>query len=315
MAFRFEPLPEKVNVLIARLSYSGLERVEVGTWAIQVAGDLDAHPRVNNVLHITPTGYPTSLVRNNILVTAKKAGAHFVVMIDDDMVPDCHSPQRATHYESVKVMADQKNFLPSALDFALDHNGPCVIGAPYCAAPPHERVLVSRFRERESETPSATIGTAYLESYTREEAAERTGFEMVSALPTGLMLIDMRVLGVLSPPWFTYEYKSELQNELASTEDTVFSRNLMFLDVPQYVAWSSWAGHWKGKVVGRPRSYPRHAIPAPIEKRIRQDLIDEIRNARPGDVRNETALAYLTRTEVDDTPPVEPLTEDYDRPS
>lgn len=305
---KFKELPEKVSIMIARLSYSGLERVEIGNWLVQTAIALHEHPRVSNCFHKIETGYPTPRVRNKCLKICREKGIHFLVMIDDDMVPDVHSPGAAVGYDHLPKYRDQQNFLPSALDFALEHPGPCVIGAPYCAGPPEERVLVSRFREKQSDCPNAPVGGLKLECFSRDEAAERTGFEMVSALPTGLILIDLRVLDVLGAPWFDYEYADHHQTELASTEDTVFSRNALYLGVPQYCAWGSWAAHIKTKPVGRPRKYPIAAVPAQVTQAIRDQIEREHASARPGDNPNPTALKYVARIDAieDDSPCVPP---------
>lgn len=300
-------LPEKVSILIARLSYNGLERVEIANWLAQTVLALDKHPRVGNVFHKPLMGYPTPRVRNQALTLCRMKRIDFLVMIDDDMVPDVHSPNRAVSYgnqsddpvraaamtDPLPVMRDQQNFLPSALDFALEHPGPCVIGAPYCAGPPEERVLVSRFREKEGDNPNGAVGGLMLECFTRDEAATRTGFEMVSALPTGLILIDVRCTDILKPPYFEYEYTNDHHTDLASTEDTVFSRNCMYLGVPQYVAWCSFAGHAKTKIVGRPRKYPITAVPLQVEAAVRERLLDEQKNARPTDKFNPVAAGYL----------------------
>lgn len=92
------------------------------------------------------------------------------------------------------------------------------------------------------------------------------GVQEVAALPTGLILFDVRAFKKLPPPWFTYQYKGDgpecpgcgqakpgLQTEKASTEDVVLTRDLSLLGIPQYCAWDSWAGHIKRKVVRKPR--------------------------------------------------------------
>ena len=300
-------LPEKVNILIARLSYNGYERVEIGTWLAQTEGVLNSHPRVNNLLHAPFQGYPTPCVRNQILVAAQKYGAHFAVMVDDDMIPDCNSAHCATKHTRLAQMADQKNFFPHVLDFMLAHNVPCVVGAPYCAGPPEERVLVTRFREFDENNANGPTEGVGLQGFAREEVYDRTGFEMVSALPTGLMMIDMRALAFLSPPWFEYEYETDVHDKLASTEDTVFSRNLCYMDVPQYCVWDSWAAHVKLKFVGRPRKYPLGAVPLAVQKTMREQIAREQREARPADRDNPAARKVLTGLAALEADPVVPL--------
>jgi hypothetical protein len=40
-----------------------------------------------------------------------------------------------------------------------------------------------------------------------------------------------------------------------------FARDLDVVGVPQYCAWSSWAGHHKSKLVGRPERIPGGSVP------------------------------------------------------
>jgi hypothetical protein len=307
----FPPLPDKVSILIARLSYDGRERMEVANWLVQTALELDKHPRVEDVFHTNVVNhYPTTRARNAVIKLCLARRIDFAVMIDDDMIPDIHSPQRAAQFDFIRPHRDQTNFFPSALDFALRHPGPCVVAAPYCAGPPNERVLVSRFREKEADHPDGAAGSSLqLECFTRDEAAERTGFEMVSALPTGLVLIDMRAIspvGPLNKPWFTYEFKDAEESDLASTEDTVFSRNLCYLGVPQYVAWGSWAGHVKNRIVSRPRRYPVDGVPKQVEAALRERVAREYEEAAARAAQDNPAalrfLAKINAQEEDDTP-------------
>ena len=255
LATAVPPLPEKVNIGIVVLSYDGMERCEIGVWATEAVWALRHHPRVARAKHTFVTGYGAERVRNKIMADALEADFHFVLMVDNDTIPDWHQADR-----------DQKPFFPAALDFALAHDEPVVIGAPYCAGPPNERVLVSRFVGVEGNHPDDARRGVILECFTRDESATRTGFERVSSLPTGCLLIDTRVCRVLAPPWFSYEYADERWTEFASTEDTVFTRNLFYLGVPLYVAWQSWATHVKPKHVQRPRPYPQTAVPASVRK-------------------------------------------------
>ncbi len=86
---------------------------------------------------------------------------------------------------------------------------------------------------------------------------------------TGVLLIDLRAIAVLPPPWFSYEFADHPFNTiLASTEDVVFTRNLDWLSIPQYVAWDSWAGHDKRYMTGKPRISPVDEIPKSVHKAI-----------------------------------------------
>lgn len=252
---RVEPLPAKVTVGVVVFTYDGSMRSEIWLWSLRAFRSLWQHPRVAEAIPAKMEGYGAERVRNKALADALDAGVDFLLMVDNDTVPDWHSAD-----------ADQTPFLPSALDFMLDHDGPCVVGAPYCAGPPNERVLVSRFCGTENEHPDGAARGVILENFSRQEAATRTGMELVSSLPTGCLLIDTRVAKVLCPPWFSYEYADARWTEFASTEDTVFTRNLFYLGVPLYCAWQSWCAHIKVKHVGRPRTYPQDAVPRNVRK-------------------------------------------------
>ncbi len=245
---------------------------------------------------------------------ALRNNCHFILMLDCDMVFDIHAADGGMDYAHLPKHADQRPFMPAALEFALEHPGPCVIAAPYCSGPPKERVLVHRFSEFEQESANAPAEGIQLECFTREEAALKTGYEMVAALPTGLMLIDMRVAMILRPPYFHYEYNGDNETALIGTEDVVFSRNLYYLNVPQYVDWSAWSAHVKQKIVGRPRHYPNLAYSQGIRKTWEHDLINRAKGQRPHDIINSEAERILNewraRAKADDADPVLPPDED-----
>ncbi len=310
----FAELPAKIRLLVVRFSYDGNERVEVGQWIAQNAPILATHPRVEAVFWACPIGYPITVQRNSALQSALRNNCHFVLFLDTDMIFDVHCSDGGMDYPHLPKMPDQRPFMPAALDFALEHPGPCVIAAPYCSGPPQERVLVHRFSEFEQESANAPTEGLRLECFTREEAATRTGYEMVAALPTGMMLIDTRVTQVLHPPWFTYEYADEYETKLATTEDVTFSRNLYYLGVPQYVSWNSWACHVKPKYVGRPRVYPKTAYASGLRKSWEREIVERAKGTRPSDAVNEEAVRILAewkaRAKADDADPVlPPLTE------
>lgn len=252
---RWEPLPGRAKVLVAVLTYSKQVGAEVFGWCCKAIPEMQDHPRVEAVAVGTTFGYPTDRMRNAVCKQALAQGYDFLLMLDDDVHPDLHlghDPQA-------------KPFLPTALDYCYGQPGPVVVGAPYTGGPPAQRVMVMRDRDVQPDAPAGW--GKKLDSYTREEAAGMTGFGRVSALPTGCMLIDLRCLAVLPPPWFSYEYADPPFNTtLASTEDIVFSRNLSWLGVPQVCAWNSWCGHVKTYTASKPMPCPVDEVPANILK-------------------------------------------------
>lgn len=309
----FPDLPPKIRLAIVRFSYDGQERVEVGQWIARNAPILNNHPRVADVGWSCPIGYPITCQRNAALAAAHRNGYHFVLFLDTDMVFDAHCRESFVNHPNLPVMSDQRPFMPAALDFALEHPGPCVIAAPYCAGPPEERVLVHRFHEYESNSANAPAQGLKLQCFSREEVMTRTGYEQVAALPTGMMLIDTRMCDVLHAPWFSYEYADQDETRLAGTEDVVFSRNLYYLGIPQYCDFSGWACHVKNKHVGRPIKYPNTAYPVAVRKTWDAEILSRAKSQRPPDVLNEEAARIVRemrlRAQADDADPVLPLGE------
>ncbi len=235
-----KPLPDKLKIAVAVFSYDGNGTMLISKWFHEVYSTvLASHPRVELVKFEPFIGYPITRLRNKAMRVAEAEGFDFLLMLDNDMQPDveCTSDPEAVP------------FFPSALDFAIE-NGPCVVGAPYCASPPKEDCIVMKW---EPVAANNAMLPATTERFSRSEAAVKKGFEEVPALPTGVLLIDMRVTGAILPPFFQYEFMTTMETELAATEDVVFTRNLSFVGIPQYVAWDSWAGHLKTMVVRKPR--------------------------------------------------------------
>lgn len=247
------PLPEKVRVAVYLFTYSHLAHVDLTRYLATLTGQMAGHPRVGDLALRHSAGYPTDRCRNAALKSAADDGFHFAYFLDDDASPDLY----------VGKEAGAKPFLPTALDFALSQPRPVAVGAPYCAGPPGMEVVVMKNREY---APGQQPGMGVtIDKYSRDEAATKTGVEEVAALPTGGLLIDTRVTAVLAPPWFYYEFADPPFNtKLASTEDVVFTRNLSWLGVRQFVAWDCWFGHWKRLLVGKPFPSPVRQVPQAV---------------------------------------------------
>lgn len=252
---RWKRLPGRARVLVTVLTYAKQVGAEVLGWCCKAIPEMQDHPRAEAVAVGYTFGYPTDRMRNAVCKQALAQGYDFLLMLDDDVVPDLR----------LGSDPDARPFLPTALEYAYAQPGPVVVGAPYTGGPPAQRVMVMRDRDAQPDAPAGW--GKKLDSYTREEAATMTGFGRVSALPTGCMLVDLRCLAILPPPWFAYEYADPPFNTvLASTEDIVFSRNLSWLGVPQICAWSSWAGHAKPYVTDKPGLCPVDEVPTSILK-------------------------------------------------
>ena len=239
-------------------------------WLCEALYLLKDHPRIARVTTQWISDTPVDMCRNRALQQSKDNGDHFAVFLDSDMAPDYRI--RNTGED---IGPDNRPFLPDALDFALAHDGPCVVGVPYCCAPPHERVMVKRWVNMENDDPDPQF---QIRSYERSEVFDRIGFEEVAALGTGLVSIDLRCLEVLPHPYFHYEWTDEHATAKASTEDIVFSRNLSFNGIPQYCYWSAWAGHWKAKCVNKPTDLPIKAIPRALKETWNREFNREVRD-------------------------------------
>ncbi len=244
----------KFSVMFARFPFKGVEHPDVTDWLVTTVLKAKADPRISDVYRCKVDDTPITASRNRAAMEAQKRGADFLVMIDSDMKPDYLLGQDPL----------AKPFWDHAFNFVIGHygRGPCVVGVPYCGPPPHENVYVFRFANRQSNHPNPDW---QLNQFSREESAQRTGFEQVGALPTGLVLVDMRAFGAIAHPYFDYEWVGDQppcphchqaipgpRAYRASTEDVYWSRNLNLAGVPQYCFWDAWAVHHKSKEVGKP---------------------------------------------------------------
>lgn len=237
----------KFSVMFTRFPGNNSDHPDTTDWLVETVMKAKADPRISDVFRWRKTDTPIPMVRNQAVLQAKRAGADYLVMIDNDMKVDAFlksNPHR------MGEDANAKPFWDSTLDWMLAHRDvPGVVGAPYCGPPPIENVYVFYWRHQQENHPEVDM---ILSQYAREEVANRSGIEEVGALPTGLVMIDMRVFNYLEPAWFYYEWTDKYESEKASTEDVTFTRDLSLQGMPCWCNWDSWAGHWKPKCVGRP---------------------------------------------------------------
>jgi hypothetical protein len=244
------------SILFAGMPYGGnggssQESPNVGEWLIETMMKVSKDPRIEHASYTFVSDTPATLSRNRLLNTAVDQGYDFLVFIDSDMYPDVEIA------ESKDPTA--KPFWDSSWEFVMQHydKGPCIIAAPYCGPPVYEEnIYMFRWANRITDNPNPDYK---LEQFTRFEAAQRSGIEPVAALPTGLIIIDTRVVNYITPPWFYYEYSCPKEIQKSSTEDVTFTRDVSIAISnalgynPCYCNWDSWAGHWKPKVVRKPR--------------------------------------------------------------
>jgi len=203
---------------------------------------------VDNVFNWFVVDTPTPMVRNLCIRTAQQVKMDYVLMIDADMHPDYNSS--AGFWDVAwKFMMDRRSAEIADENTSPMKFQPATIAAPYCSAPPIEKVLVMKWIGRESGGASTGFD---MTPFDRDEATKMRGISEVAALATGLILYDIRVFKDLPKPWYAYEWKDEYQSEKAATEDIYQTRNASLMGMPQFCAWDCWAGHNKSKLVSKP---------------------------------------------------------------
>ena len=238
------------KVLVARYPFNHIEHDDIADYFAKLVWEMKSDPRVGpaGALGWKQSGTPTPAIRNASVEAAKQARADFLMMIDSDMTLDDMPDHLAKPFwkTAFEFMVNEKE----RLKYGINYSGPCVVAAPYCSGPPFEDCLVFKWIRAQGDHPNPDFKLVRFE---RGEAAMRTGIEEVAALPTGCMLIDMRVFDQLKPPYFYYEYDEPHQTHTISTEDVTFTRDVSMANIPVFVAWDCWAGHNKDKRVRKPQ--------------------------------------------------------------
>jgi hypothetical protein len=251
-------MQQKFNIGIVTFSYGGnggisSEVPDIREWMVPLVASASKDPRIDNIRIWNLADTPITMTRNRAVLQAREHGVDVLVMVDSDMKPDMYAGS-----------PDARPFFQSSLDFLVEHyhKGPCVIGAPYCGPPPVECVYVFRWNNMASGNPNPDF---QLEMYDRHTAVKMAGIQECAALPTGLIMYDMRAFDLTAPkkggdkPWFYYEWKDHFAAEKASTEDVTMTRDLSLVGTqklgynPVFCNWDAWAGHWKPKCVGKPQ--------------------------------------------------------------
>lgn len=278
-------IPRKLTVLFCFPSYGGnggisSEVPDIRRWFAEVYHRARQDERIAEILEVTIADTPITMVRNKFVTLGKQCKADVLVMVDSDMNPYRH-----------KGEPGWREFFSSSFDFLYAHydKGPCVIGAPYCGPPGSgENVYVFQWGNGGDHGDESPCTSFKLDQYSRAEASKMRGIQPCAALPTGLIMYDMRAFDLIAPSsrrpddilidfqhgkisldqarhellikgWFDYEWKTMEAAEKASTEDVQNTRDISFAGIerlgynPLYCNWDSPAGHWKPWcVAGRP---------------------------------------------------------------
>lgn len=259
-------VPRKLRVMLSTFSYGGnggfaSTHPAISEWMVRTTMAASKDERIEGFYHADFVDTPITMTRNLAVQTAKESGADVLVMCDSDQHPDLYLSQ----------FSDAKPFFKSSFDFLYDHyeKGPVVIGSPYCGPPVEvENVYVFQWLNRITGNADDDYK---LEAYTREQASMMAGIQECGALPTGLIMYDMRAFDLVAHPYFYYEYvgdgdecehcgcrKPGPQSQKGSTEDVTATRDISLGGIlqlgynPVFCNWDAWAGHYKPKCVGKP---------------------------------------------------------------
>lgn len=209
----------------------------VETWACN-------HPEIAEAVLWDMSDTPIDMVRNRCIKEAQEAGCDYVLMIDADMAPDYHT-------NPVSL-----GFWETSWEWIRRQRQPVCIAAPYVGPGRHQNIFVFRWRCFADGAYGQEFNYS-LQQFTREEACERGGIEQVAALPTGLILYDLRIFDRHpGQPYFYYEFDKAFSKK-ESTEDVTNTRDLSLIwhDVEGagcYCNWDHWAAHIKLTEFGAP---------------------------------------------------------------
>jgi hypothetical protein len=185
--------PRKLNVLLVTFPYAGNGGIssqsdEVCDWVTRTMLKAGKDERIGWCKKTKISDTPITMTRNRAVVGARECGADVLVMVDSDQWPDYR----------IGRDPDAKPFFDTSFDFLYNHydRGPVVIGAPYCGPPPNECVYVFEWSGNESDCPDPGMK---LQMISRNDASRMSGIQHCAALPTGLIMFDMRAFELTEP--------------------------------------------------------------------------------------------------------------------
>lgn len=252
---------------------------------------------------------PITMTRNLAVKEAMEWNADYLMMIDSDMRPDPRRHDGSLVYGHLGA----RPFWDVAWEHMMaSRDAPSAIAAPYGGPSPHHNVYVFRWRNKMSGKPRLVDDGHSIQQFTREEAAERRGVEEVAALPTGLILYDLRCFTTNWPKpvgqdeqprgWFYYEWHDLSASQKDSTEDCTQTRDqslAWYLSRGKqggrcFVAWDAWAHHIKLEEVPRPSPGSAYIV----AERMRETVLDQAPRAveiprgglSPRDMRDQPLL-------------------------
>lgn len=199
----------QLSVLIVYYPYGGngsssSMHPDICEWLLTTLPKIKADPRVSGVATLPLSETPIPMTRNRSVKIARDAGYDVLLMIDSDQKPDCLLGKES----------DAVPFWDAAFGFIYNNydKGPQVVGAPYCGGGPNENIFVFRWRSLETDGFADEVAIK-LDAYTREEAHTMSGIHECAALPTGLIMFDVRAFELIEP-----QRKAEIDSVITALE-------------------------------------------------------------------------------------------------
>lgn len=276
----------KYKLAICRFPGDGWEKQECTTWLMRTLVEMKNDPRIDGISDQVYCDTPITMTRNRAVLKSRLHGCDYILMIDSDMGPDYlladgqpepnTKPFWKTAWDFMMARREEEELERKCASMEFDEQNeieaavfskfpPATICAPYCGPPPDECCYIFEWHSYESGCPDPPAFR--LQMINREEAACRAGIQEAAALPTGLILYDIRVFNELEKqnglPWFDYEWEGGLEGYRhlkVTTEDVYQTRNASLLGMPQYVIWDAWAKHHKQKGVSKPYVITRDQV-------------------------------------------------------
>jgi predicted O-methyltransferase YrrM len=230
----------KYTIALVKPLGSGSHREEVSRFHVDAEITCRLREDLGELVYMPVKRFPTNVARNFAADQLRQIKPDVVFMIDDDMWV-------------------QDGCFERMVDFLLNHQGPAVIGLPYCMGGVQENVCVFEWGSASNPTiDENNLIHSWTQDQThlvvnvgREDAARRTGIERVANLGTGCIAYSGKCFDIIQPPWYDYTYNAK-GTEVLETEECCFHRKLFFAGVPLYVDWDNWAQHHKSNWVGKP---------------------------------------------------------------
>ena len=279
-------MTRKYNITIGQFPYGSISHPDVNAFLAHTYHKMKTDERIDKIFWYSVGDTPITMTRNQCVYEAIQLGVDYILMVDSDMGPDYlvgRDPQARPFWDvawgfMMNRRSDEDAYVRQFRDGQTysDLFPPATIAAPYCGPPPKELPYIFRWKNYESNDPNEHFKLEMLE---REDAAMRSGIEEVAALPTGLILYDVRVFKELEAagalPWFDYEYTDKYCRQKCTTEDVFQTRNAHMLDLPLYVAWDCWGKHWKHKGVEKPSMVTRAQVQGSMRKALASKYEDQ----------------------------------------